>query len=397
MKLPLTIALERDNIDLQVVRRLYEAYPQALAERGGGAGGAGGGGSVGGGGHSGSKLPLQILVENYLHSPHSNLCVVDFIARMYPAAILATSTAIKRDSPMLLALDRNIFDVSRRFLMLCPTYNPTMLRNLHWRARKIAFLLAKRQIFRPSILHRLAQLAAGTSGKGAVSTVTCGGGNVSNVSPSSSLKIFQSAFSSMTAAAIAAGEAGGGGGGGSAERGSARYSNSNREFQSQSQSHSHSQQHSDFLREVNAALKPRRRKNSNSAGVGGGGGGAFGGEKSGGASSFSPVPSPSFGEFLPSMSSVYDHHHQELNLPHLSPTGFDTGTGTSIGAGLSLNTWSGEDVHDIYGSPSSRPSLANSPRAADAHSPRGGGAPVNFYLRLYKANSDAFRLAVTYL
>lgn len=336
MKLPLTIALERDNIDLQVVRRLYEAYPQALSERG-----------AGGGGGSGSKLPLQILVENYLHTPTANLAVIDFIARQDTGAILSTSTAVKRDSPMLLALDRNIFEVSRRLLILCPTYNPTLLRNAHWKARKIAFVLAKKQIFRPSVLQRLAQLASGGSAKSADSP------NPGNVSPTSSLRLFQSALNSVTAATVS-------------RSGAA------------AQSHSGSNYH----------LKPRRRKNSGNNTTNGSGSGGSGATV-GLVTTFAPISSPTFNE-RKSLPGLF--YPEQLHLPHLSPL---SPLGLEMGVGL--GSWSGDDSvagggaegHNIYESPSSRQSNANSPRNA--------AAPVNFYLRLYKTNSDAFRLAVTFL
>lgn len=286
-KLPLTVAVERERIDLRVVQRLYEAYPRALEERG-----------------AGHKTPLQVLVE----CNPTSLFVVDFLARQHRAAICETSHPLKRDSPMLLALDRHLHHISRRFLTLCPEYDPALLRNLNWKARKCAFLLARGQIFRPSVLRRLAQMAMGGSPK-------C----VEPVSPAESMR-YQNLLGSSAARTTLA---------------------SNKVFMS----------------EVNAQILPRRRGNSNSG--------------------LPPLMSPH--------RSPGGADYKSIRYPRDPSRGSPTLQLHDPGLDIPSSYWEEcTDVHSIY---DNQPSVAPSPR----------GNKVNFYLRLYKTNSDAFRLAVTFL
>lgn len=293
-KLPLTVAVERERIDLRVVQRLYYAYPRALQERG-----------------AGQKTPLQVLVE----CNPTSLFVVDFLARQHRDAICETSHPLKRDSPMLLALDRKLHHISRRFLTLCPAYDPVLLRNMNWKARKIAFLLAKGQIFRPSVLRRLAQMAMGGSPK-------C----VEPVSPAESMR-FQNLLGSSAARSTLA---------------------SNKVFMS----------------ELNAQILPRRRGNSNS----------------GMPLVMSPHRSPGAVEYK-SMRYPRDTSRGSPTLQLQVPASGLHDSGPDVPSSY----WEEcTDVHSIY---DNQPSVAPSPR----------GNKVNFYLRLYKTNSDAFRLAVTFL
>jgi hypothetical protein len=283
LKLPLTIALERDPIDLEVVRLLIDAYPSSLVERGSAA----------------SKLPLHHLVD--MHP--TSICAIHLVASLGTAAITATTEPNKRDSPLDLAIARNLHDVTRRLLLLRPEHDPPRLRSLNWRARKIAFVLAKKQIFRPSVLQRLAQLAAGMSGKSAESTVTRArsGSDAGSPVPRSSLAV------------------------------------------------------------------------------------GTGGHPSGPRRVHSVVP-------------LSTSPNGRLLEPTIDFTALPYGEG---GAEWESDRLSPVSMHDIYQpqpvvpSPRQRGSgQGGSPRGGGAGSPQGN---VNFYLRLYKTNSDAFRLAVMFL
>lgn len=309
-KLPLTVALERDPVDLRVTQLILEAYPQALTERGG----------------TGNRLPLQSLIE----TQPRNLAAIDFVARRCCEAITSTSDPLKRDSPVLVAVDRGLHQVSRILLLLRPDADPPRLRELNWRARKIAFLLAKKQIFRPSVLRRLASLASGLSGKSAE-----GGPNTgSPVTTSSKRRFSGGGVLSRTALLEQCGSLA-------------------------------------ALQELGARAQAQSRGRAHSvAGAGG---------------------HPSF----PSLFSPARHSPP--------PTTLTLDTSACPPFDSIVPACPSGDCHDVY-HPMDSPSSRRSGCAPSTGSPRsnggtmvGSGATINFYLRLYKTNSDAFRLAVLFL
>jgi hypothetical protein len=278
------------------VRLLLDAYPGALIERGG----------------PFNKLPLQSLVD----TQPRNLDAISFLARRCCEAITLTSDAVKRDSPVLIAQDRGLTEVSRMLLLLRPEAAPATLRELNWRARKIAFVLAKKQIFRPSVLRRLANLAAGLS---------------PNTSSTSALRRFSSGGISPSARTALL------------ECSSATVGLSEASAKVRTRAHS-----------ISHALGPSPRsaspKSFNTL-----------------AGTLAPLVFPQEGD------------------------GWDANLAS--GSGDSHDMYHPRDSHDMY-----HPRDSPTPRRSGCCSPRGAaGAPVNFYLRLYKTNSDAFRLAVMFL
>jgi hypothetical protein len=210
-KLPLSVALERDPLNLAVVQLLFEAYPQALAER-----------SV----HN--KLPLQLLLEAHHHlrvlKPSTTL-VIDYIATMYSDAILLGSSPLQ--CPMSLALEHQWAEVTRRFLVLCPKYNPTLLRQAHWEARRAAFLIAIKGDFgyvgttgsgsgsaRPSLVGRQQRLSGSSLSSGLVSGV----GGVLGTGFLSLAPVGAGGGATSSGGGGSGGSGGGGGGGASAKR-----------------------------------------------------------------------------------------------------------------------------------------------------------------------------------
>ena len=339
MKLPLTVALERDRTDLAILRLLHTAYPGGLSERGG----------------SGNKLPLQLLVESH----PGNIDAIRYVAQRCTAAITLTSDPIKRDSPVLLSIDRNLPEVSRLLLILQPEFDPQRLRNLHWKARKIAFLLARRQIFRPSVLQRLAQLAQASPGKGS------GGGTTVAALAAAAEVLATAAEGSLRLTGLGSP--------------STLHRSSTASVSPVSPSVRNSlAQNSARLREINAHLQPRKRH----------------------FSSGTIDPRSAHYEFRPVNTAgtaaagcplrCYSGEDYELGI-------IDTSSCTAVDNTVDTTTSyspTGSEVYNIYHDnppTSGRHSSCSSPR------PVPPAAPINFYLRLYKTNSDAFRLAVTYL
>ena len=139
-RVPLAIAVENTaNNSHRIVRALYNAYPDAIRLVG-----------------LNGKLPLQIATE---HFAPCQLCV-SFLANKYPEAILlaagsasvgggggggvggGTKHANPSLSPIDTAMRNNAWATVRTLLMVIPQHNPQLLRDLHWRARKVALLLA---------------------------------------------------------------------------------------------------------------------------------------------------------------------------------------------------------------------------------------------------------------
>lgn len=128
MRFPLMIALERDNIDIHIIKLLYNAYPSAIVEKD----------------HQ-NKFPLQKLIEHYIKN-EPNLHILDFIARKYPDAILNYSFQHfekKFDNLIQFAIFYNFYDMIRIFLYIIPNYDPILLKHLNWKIRKYVFLIAK--------------------------------------------------------------------------------------------------------------------------------------------------------------------------------------------------------------------------------------------------------------
>ena len=339
MKLPLTVALERDRTDLAILRLLHTAYPGGLSERGG----------------SGNKLPLQLLVESH----PGNIDAIRYVAQRCTAAITVTSGPIKRDSPVLLSIDRNLPEVSRLLLILQPEFDPQRLRNLHWKARKIAFLLARRQIFRPSVLQRLAQLAQASPGKGS------GGGTTVAALAAAAEVLATAAEGSLRLTGL---------GSPSTLHRSSTASVSPVPPPSVRNSLA---QNSARLREINAHLQPRKRHFSS---------GTI--DPRSAHYEFRPVHTAAAAAGCP--LRCYSGEDYELGV---IDTSFCTAVDNTVDTTTSYSP-TGSEVYNIYHDnppTSGRHSSCSSPR------PVPPAAPINFYLRLYKTNSDAFRLAVTYL
>jgi len=288
--------VERERIDLRIVQHLYAAYPEALAQRCG----------------AGQKTPLQVLVEGN----RTNVLVVDFLARHHVDAICSTSHPNKRDSPMLIAIDRELHHISRRFLTLCPTFDPPLLRKLNWQARKIAFLLAKGQIFRPSVLRRLAQMAMG-SPKG--------------IEPSSS----------------------------PAE--SARHSNL---------------LNGTLMNDLNAQMVPSRRRSNSSSGS-------------------NPGSTANIISMLAARHSPVSHEHKSLRYPTSDRLSSPRSSPRKSIPGLRENL-SHTDIPASYWEEGCDVHNTNFDSPANT-TPSSQKCKFNFFLRLYRQNSDAFRLAVMYL
>lgn len=124
MRLPLTICLDRENINLAVVKLLCSVNPIAVTERVGNT----------------DKLPLQLLVESNV----PNAAAIFYVAKQYPEAI--TLSYKQQDSPYTIALNRKFNPVVRS--MMYASGGPSFLdlklfRDLNWEARKIGFLLCR--------------------------------------------------------------------------------------------------------------------------------------------------------------------------------------------------------------------------------------------------------------
>lgn len=123
-RVPLNVAIERECNNLAVIKALYNAYPEAIAEVG----------PMG-------KYPLQLAVECNVPNIHT----VHFLASMKPEIIeMATQFPPKiNESAFQVATRRRNNTVLRTLLTISKHINPSLLRDLNWNHRKIAFLLVK--------------------------------------------------------------------------------------------------------------------------------------------------------------------------------------------------------------------------------------------------------------
>ena len=126
-RVPLNIAIERECNNLAVIKALYNAYPEAIGEVG----------PMG-------KYPLQLAVE----CATPNIHTVHFLASMKPEIIQMTTQFPPKinESAFEVATRRRNNSVLRTLLMISNHISPSLLRDLNWNCRKIAFLLVNKTI-----------------------------------------------------------------------------------------------------------------------------------------------------------------------------------------------------------------------------------------------------------
>jgi ankyrin repeat protein len=146
-RLPLMIAIDHlgPNESTAVVELLLEINPNSIKERG-----------------PGGRFPLHVAVE----VPKPNLALVRYLAPLYPEALSAEITtgllflclisrslgsvsvspsslaSGKGDTPIALCQVNKSQSILRELLLVQPQHDPVTLRELNWKARKIAIFLS---------------------------------------------------------------------------------------------------------------------------------------------------------------------------------------------------------------------------------------------------------------
>ena len=127
LRLPLTIAVERENPSMDVVRLLHAAYPGALQDPG-----------------MRGRLPIHVALE----SPRISVSCVSYLLQQCPSTgLISYSKAGKGDSAVEVASrmrdgrSGSGDELYRAVLRCLPNYDPDSLRELNWAARRIAFVM----------------------------------------------------------------------------------------------------------------------------------------------------------------------------------------------------------------------------------------------------------------
>ena len=122
MRLPLTIAIDRDKVNYKLVVLLNEAYPVGIREAG-----------------PNGRLALHAAVDQAKPS----IASIRYLSKAAPDTILTPTRPDRLDSPLALAAGRRNSEVTRSLLLAIPHQDPVALRNLNWEARRIAFVLSR--------------------------------------------------------------------------------------------------------------------------------------------------------------------------------------------------------------------------------------------------------------
>lgn len=123
-RLPLSMACEfGSHAALQIITALYAAFPEGISSAG-----------------QDKRVPLRIAVEASAPSP----ACVHFLASRFPEAIYAPMRAGRDESsPLSVAIAHGKDAVIRALLLVVPNQDPQRLRDLNWKARRLAILLGK--------------------------------------------------------------------------------------------------------------------------------------------------------------------------------------------------------------------------------------------------------------